>query len=187
MSGVYVVRVPGGGLGILNARLAHRFGSVNTGVYLLIVVAMLRSWSRPCFASLRAELVSCRPRWRTVAAGTSTVPGAHTAGGQGAEGPGGTRQKHGGTGAGAGAGSVWSAGTTQRCNRPPTPPPPTALRRRSRRHRRSSGFRNWAVNCDGPALQITGCRATTDTPRSRSVSRASASCALPRTMLTLAV
>ena len=36
MSGVHVVRVPGGGLGILHARLAHRFGSVNMGVYLLM-------------------------------------------------------------------------------------------------------------------------------------------------------
>ena len=35
MSGVHVVRVLGGGLGILRARLAHRFGLVNTGVYLL--------------------------------------------------------------------------------------------------------------------------------------------------------
>ena len=38
MSGDHVVRIPGGGLGILRARLAHRFGSVNTGVYLLIVL-----------------------------------------------------------------------------------------------------------------------------------------------------
>ena len=37
VSGVHYVRVPGGGLGSLHARLSRRFGSVNTGVCLLIV------------------------------------------------------------------------------------------------------------------------------------------------------